>query len=557
MNVRRRSFRWSRRWTTGLVLGVGGVLCHSEVIVLETRTNSMVVTPCPPYCEVAGNWANSSIASTAPGTTVGRPGSRFATDAGASFSIRPTLAYPYAECVYQVDITHPGTASVSPDIVVSISTSGGSGLPATTDAFQQAHGSNQWYCLGLFIPDGTTNRPTFTFTQTGGQPGRFYADAIRFTSWCPCNLPPVVIGGPLAAGQEHVDVSGVATNATNVSVFNSTTWEQLGERSDGLVPGANRVPTLPLVKGTIVAAIQSSPICQSMLPASGPTVGGGANPPLRVSLCLRDSAPPHHVIGSDGGADAGPRVFLKATGLTGGYGTAPTGGAMLDPSCHWRSVTFWREQDPACDWNGSTVMLTNDFAVLDGLALAIADTDTGPYELYLDTLANGTTVIQDFESAAPGEMEVLVNQPSTSTATRAYLLSPVPATWQGDLSVVVNTNADAGNHCLRLEWQFLGEHNASWLHAQFQGSRTPNPVVDLRQPVSVRLLLLPPGQSLSPGKLHVELAGEWLVLNWSGSFQLQRATNACGPFEDLIGINRSPFSNQLATAQAQFFRLRQ
>jgi hypothetical protein len=54
--------------------------------------------------------------------------------------------------------------------------------------------------------------------------------------------------------------------------------------------------------------------------------------------------------------------------------------------------------------------------------------------------------------------------------------------------------------------------------------------------------------------LQVGRAGDAVVLSWLGTFTLQTATNALGPYFDLPA-GSSPYTNDLAEPQ-QFFRLR-
>jgi hypothetical protein len=55
--------------------------------------------------------------------------------------------------------------------------------------------------------------------------------------------------------------------------------------------------------------------------------------------------------------------------------------------------------------------------------------------------------------------------------------------------------------------------------------------------------------------LNFVLTNNNFVLNWTGSFVLQTATNVAGPYEDIPSAG-SPFTNQIeATETPQFFRL--
>ena len=50
---------------------------------------------------------------------------------------------------------------------------------------------------------------------------------------------------------------------------------------------------------------------------------------------------------------------------------------------------------------------------------------------------------------------------------------------------------DVGDHSLLVSWQFIGPSGGNWLRLLAQGSGTPNPQLDLRQPISFRMRLLP------------------------------------------------------------------
>ena len=56
--------------------------------------------------------------------------------------------------------------------------------------------------------------------------------------------------------------------------------------------------------------------------------------------------------------------------------------------------------------------------------------------------------------------------------------------------------------------------------------------------------------------LGMSFDGVNFVLNWSGPYTLQSATNLSGPFGDITNA-ASPFTNDTTTQPLQFFRLRQ
>lgn len=488
------------------VVGAGVPLAMADVVIVESRLPSGQ-NSCPPYCEITGNWANSSIKSSAAGTTGARPGSRFATTAPIAFSVQPTLAEPGGH--YYVDISHAAATSISADAIVGITVEGGSGLPETTTGFQQTVGVNTWFRVGTIDLAPGVTQPTITFTHLSGATSRTYADAFRFVNTndvCLMGLPQLTtVNGPLAAGQTFVNVPAVSSNATKVTVYatDGSAYTMLGELTTGIKEGVNVVPTIPLVKRQIIVATQWKDGIESCKVTTGPFVGGGANPQLRLSLSIADTKPTNQVVGASGSVPVGSHlVFLKADGTEdGAFGVAPTGGLALTPSTCWQHISFDRATDPLFGWSGAYgwSWLTNDWAVLDAIAFCVQDTqDSGPFAIYIDNFRNGTNLIQDFETYTNGATAVLLSKPSqsggTSTTPTPYLLAPPPGVVSPDECVVVGTNVASGNRCLFLSWQFKDDSNQDWLRATFTGAGNPFPIVDLRQPISFDVLLLPVGQ---------------------------------------------------------------
>jgi hypothetical protein len=247
--------------------------------VVESMTGTNV-TSCPSYCELTGNWGFSSLKSSAPGTSQ-RNGARFTTSPGAAFTLYPLLTCPNPLSIYRVSVSHGISESISSNLMVAISVQGGSNLPPTTDAFQRYHATNEWYAIGYLYLDGSTNRPAITFTQVGGEPGRFYADAFQFDSPCPCPyLPSVGITGPLLAGQSCVKVSEIVAGAERITVMAicpDNSLLPIGEKSSGLVAGTNCVPALPLTVGWKLYAQQWKFGCMSPIPVPGMLVTASLN----------------------------------------------------------------------------------------------------------------------------------------------------------------------------------------------------------------------------------------------------------------------------------------
>src|SRR5688572_27895858 len=89
---------------------------HAEEVIIEARVARAAVPPDPQYAEAAGNWQNSSVHTTAPGTTAG-VGSRFNNTAGSSVTLRPNLQ---DGGVYLLEAAFPAPSSQSADMVVRI-----------------------------------------------------------------------------------------------------------------------------------------------------------------------------------------------------------------------------------------------------------------------------------------------------------------------------------------------------------------------------------------------------------------------------------------------------
>ncbi len=492
-----------------LVVWLGATALAESVIVTSETTAG--VNTCPPFCPGVGNWQHSSLKTTAPGVP-SRNGSYWCTlQMDSTCTITPTLGTNQG--AYWVETSHGSASSLAPNFVATISSVGGSGLPATTEAFRRTNGVNAWYRIGTLTLDGTTYSPSITFGYASGDTNvatatRWYADAFRFVNTntiCFTTPELTTVNGPLAAGQTFVNVPNVHSSATNISVYSydGSTYTLLGTKTSGIVSGVNAVTTTPLVKGTMIVASQTIGGIESCLLPTGPTVGGGANPRVRVSLTIRDSNPANHTIGANGGTAGTHLVAIKANGTAGGsFGVALTGGQVLDPSTSWQTVMFNKPTDSLFGWAGGygDSWLTNQYGVLDSLAFCIEDTtDTGPYAIYLDNLVNGTNVIQDFEGGTNGQPTLMITQPGFSGSTTPYLLAPAPGTITPNLSVVVETNAATGIRSLLLNWQFVDDTAQAWMRASFQATNlpaaTPNPIVDLNQPIYFDMLVLPVGQT--------------------------------------------------------------
>ncbi|MCC6484522.1 MAG: immunoglobulin domain-containing protein [Armatimonadetes bacterium] len=500
---------------TQVVSGVEGCIPAIGVVVgdviVESRPGGQNYSK---YADT-GTWGNSSAKSAAPGTTSGI-GCRYAYTVAAgnpAFTVSPTLS---AGKQYGVDITTTNAnGNTSPDIVIAVTQTNSTGLPATTTAFQRANGTGQWIRVGELTVDSNQQNVSVTFTYASGTlaatGGRLYADAVRFVDLSdPCSsaqAPPVIpsVTGELGAGQTTVLVPGVAANATKVTVYADSA--EIGSLSSGVAAGDNTVTVAPLVKGQQITATQTANGIESCRVAVGAVVGGGANPKVRIVVNIREDDALTGPVGATGSSPSATIAFLGATGrVNNGFGNAPIGGRVITPSACWQTVSFNRGPDPnnpidpIYEWSGpNDQKLTGNYGILDSIGFAIEGTDNGPYNIYIDNLTNGTTLLQDWESATVGTEAVLLSKPSFSGTTSVFLM-PLTGPVNPNDSVVSDDYADIGSHSLRVKWQFKDTAPIDWLRLPLVGTgggATVNPMVDLSKPISFRLLLLPVG--VTPG----------------------------------------------------------
>lgn len=486
---------WFAKSASLLALSALGIqLSLAEQVILESTipsaTSGGAPAPCPPFCVSGFSGTISTSKSSAPGTNPSRYGSRLGASGTPSFTVSPTLA---AVGVYRIYVTHI-SGNASPNIVVNVTATDGDLSVVSTEMFRATNAINVWGEVGYLTNSTTTPTVTFTYASgtLAGTGGRFYADAVMFESLDPCTgVSPTLgtVGGPLVAGQTFVNVAGVATGATNVTVY--ADGAEIGSLTSGVVAGANTVTTTALVKGQLITATQTRNGCVSTRPLAGPPVGGGANPSLRVSLSLGQSAALAGPVGANSATPASV-YMLKASGTSAGFASAPLGGYDLAPESCWRTLLFNADSHPGYVWNGAgTLPDTNNFAALEGLAICInnATPDSGPYDVYIDSIRNGDTLIEGFESYTNDAPNVFFTAPSAAAIPQPKLLS------QPNSTQVSTNNADTGTNSLRLRWQFNTEDPTAWVHLLANGTGHTYPQIDLRKPVSISLLVLPAGQT--------------------------------------------------------------
>jgi hypothetical protein len=209
---------------------------------------------------------------------------------------------------------------------------------------------------------------------------------------------------------------------------------------------------------------------------------------------------------------------------------------------------------PSVRWNpsvGSQTNLPGQWGILEAIAFCIDDSagDTGPYDLYIDNLTSGGTNWQTFESALAGANEISFRVPSLSGTTSGNLLTAP------NVTQVSNLAADTGTKSLRIRWQWSGTNTTRWLRLTTSGAG--NPQVNLDDPITFRMLLLPANSSpvAPPGPpLTINQLGVDKVLTWPGTHQLQSSLNATGTYSSVSGVTTAPWTNTF-TDPEKFFRL--
>jgi hypothetical protein len=484
------------------VVALSTLTALGDKVFVLAKKNSSDINDWPPYLE-NGSFYASSGNSKVTVDPVPAYGSRFGVSGYPAITVKPTLAN--AGGVYQIDVTIPTTTAAA-DITTDITAVGCTLSTNRTLAFGGVF--EQWNFVCYITNDVGVTEPEITFTysttlidgvtpQDGtGFGRRWYPAPLRFTAVgdpCLSTPPPPEVRGPLVAGQTYVDVPGIATNATAVQVYADGVL--IGSKSTGVTGGVNRVTTSGLVKDLKIVATQTVNSQESCTPNAGtfgPKVGGGANPPIYVSMILDQNA----ALTGPAGTSAVPtsvQYHIPYVGLSGGYGTAPTGGIKVDPNGCWQTVTVTPGVDATGQFQGAVALPdANLYAALAGLGFELGDVgDAGPFEIYIDNLVNGDVVIEDFESYTNGQPEVLFAGPAA-----AGLLGGDSITTPR-VSEVTTANADTGTKSLRYYWQFKDNLITLWQRAVANGagSDMKYPVVDLTKPISVRVLVLPVGET--------------------------------------------------------------
>ena len=528
------------------------------------------------YAEVSITLGDSSAVSGAPGSPA-RGGSRaylsstpYANNQGG-IDITPTLTND----VYQIDYTSGagGNGNITLDATFNVSCTGGVLSFNVTDKFQQPFEDGTWQLMGYFTNDFSTTTPTISFRYDNGTitaSRRLNVDCFRLTHYVPCSVVPVpTVMGPIAAGATgNVSVRGLTNIATAVTVYQDTSgfgtnMLPIGKLTSGIVSGTNVVSVTNLIKGAKLSATQTIAGQEGCIQESGPIVGGGANPRLRVALSIRYNPALTGPVGANGGTATACIWFMGATNIL--TGSSPGDCKyVVYPSNTWQTLTWQRDPDATNGgdatviWNNNScgASLDGNFGILESIALVEDDlTDTGPIDIYIDNLTSGGVVFQDFESAAVGTQGYGFRQPAFSGTTANNILGGAAGASPND-SIVTDATADTGSKCLHVRYQYSGLASNQWLRLTTSSAGgTPNPKVDLTQPISFRLLMLPVGQQVASSPLlTIQRSATNVVLNWTGTFNLQYKTNLSDATWVNVGVTAGPYTNSAASG-TKFFRL--
>jgi hypothetical protein len=528
--------------------------------------------------EIAASFTSAiSVASDKPAT----PGARFYSNTYSNSSpdsglmISPTL-FTAAGTYRLYHIYDSSAANVSTNILIGITNVSGCKISTTNStAFQRSFGAkvggqNQWQLLCYVTNDVGVSNPAIRFYRvtgksTAGEANRVLFDVFKFVLNDPClDIPPIAVTGPLAVTIPRVTVTGVSTQATKVTIYQDSGSGMTAIGSTNIAtPGTNfAVSVTGLVKGAYVAATQTINGQEACTPGNntGLIVGGGANPAVRMALSVRENTALTGPAGTTGPGTNNNIYYIGASAALSG-GAPGSDAVLLTPGPTWQTVTFNRGADPAnpampvCLWNNGSSgdgQLNGNYGVLDGLGIACMG-DPGPFEIYIDDFSNGTNgVLQNFEAYNNGALSILFSQPSASGTTPGNLLS-LP-----NDSKVTNATAYAGNKCMVYRFQYNATNDTKWVRCVTSGATGANMMIDLNQPITMKVLLLSPGDPLppspAPGSLTISRVNGQTVLSWSGAYPLQSSTNVNGPYTD-VGVTSGPYTNT-ASSDAIFYRLR-
>ncbi len=338
-------------WAVCLLAGVGAssLVAQETVYVTSRLQPSGSVNTDGTYSEINYTAGDTSAKSTAPGVPA-RSGSRYFsygfTNAGAVIELSPSLTGE----VYQVYHTFSSLAgNVSSDVLLQASAVSGCTLSFSNNLnqFQTQYGQpapQSWILLGFLTNTTWPATPVLDFawqsgTVNAGSNQRLLIDCFKFEYFRPCLLVPVpTVLGPLGTNRPIVVVTGITNLATKVAIHQDSGGGmiKIGE-TNVTSPGATvYVRVSGLVKGAQVSATQTVGGQESCIQPTGPIVGGGPNPRVRVALSVREAPNATGPVGANGSAYTtnNARIhFIGASTVMNGQG--PGDGVVVQPGDYY------------------------------------------------------------------------------------------------------------------------------------------------------------------------------------------------------------------------------
>ena len=285
----------------------------------------------------------------------------------------------------------------------------------------------------------------------------------------------IATGNPITAGDTSVTVTGVSASAQDVTVY--ANGVQVGQNTAPAGQTTVTVTTSALVKGQYLTASQKLSGTEGCIPGStgAPIIGGGN---AALTVCLEFDATP---------AGGAPYTWMGANGRQGAYASPPTGATVVTPGIGWQTVTWTPSTASGYCWGsgGAYTWPSSGNATLQYIWLCPNNNnEMGPYTVYIDTVQNGTTSLYNWEGDFPG-LSAFMQNPSFATTGRT------PVHDNPNLTACVNTNADMGAECQRMDWEFVNNGVNNSIRGVLKNAIS----VDLSKPISFRILVLPAGSS--------------------------------------------------------------
>ena len=514
-------------WLLPLTLAAGSLnpaSAQDAVYAARVASTSSTIWDAPFYWIDAGAYSpygTSTYQSSAtdPVGTPSRLGSYYHTarllSVGEGFGLVHTKG-TQANAVYEVQVTQPSYQPAT-DVIMNVGSTncdiGGvfgataAGGWTNTTAFQAAYASDHWALVCYLTNRSSVTQPhiDFKYVSGGGTSSlRAYADCVRFhlVSVAPsCQaVGPCSVPGPVSTNNSFVTVTGV-TNASDLAVVvyqkvsgNVTT---IGTLTSGITTGANQVPVTWTSSsvGAQIAATQINPDgIESCVTWPGYVIGGGANPPLRVSLNLKTS--PNNLnagpAGAPGDTTGTPGLFF----IPGVAGTVPNGGVLVQPGTNWQTIVIDpRTAGASTLWSGThsgSALSASDnvstWSSLDSFVLQMEDaTDTGPFEVFIDNIYSGATLLTDFDACTAGSAEFFV-PPSWSDFPAGELEGP-------DSALVDSASSASGGNASHVKFQFSSGSTTNWVRLLAQGGSFLWPQISMTNVFQFDMLLLPKGET--------------------------------------------------------------